>query len=122
MRLPQYFVVHAAILAIMLAMGCSKGSSHQIQPANASQKTTDLGMVELTPQSPRQFELGANKCCILTGKQLTNGIGVKLVLLTTNTDGTVSRSQGQIITLPGRSCGIGFGDLVVNVTPTLATQ
>jgi hypothetical protein len=122
MHLRKYIVVHATVLTIISAVGCSKGSSHQTQPANSSQKTTDLGMVELTPQSPRQFELGANKCCIITGKPLPNGIEVKLVVLTTNTDGTVTRTQGQIITLPGRSCGIGFGDSVVSLTPALKTQ
>ena len=122
MRARKYIFVHATILTIMLAVGCSKSSSHQTQAANASQKTTDLGTVELTPQSPREFALGANKCCIITGKPLSNGIEVKLVVLTTNTDGTVIRSQGQIITLPGRSCGIGIGDTMVSLTPTLKTQ
>ena len=81
----------------------------------------DLGAVELVAQTPTQISLGAGKVCTLVGRQLANGIEVKLVVLSTNADGTVDRSQGQIETLPGRQCAISMGDTMVGLTPTLKT-
>ena len=78
-------------------------------------------MVELTQGTPQHFSLGDGKGCILTGTQLPDGINVKVVVLTTNADGTVQHSEGQISTLPGRQCALGIGDTTVGLTPTLKT-
>ena len=98
-------------------IGCSKhpsqSSSHM--PPN----TKDLGAVELAEGTPQNFSLGDGKSCTLTGKQLPDGIDVKIVVLTTNADGTVMSSQGEITTSPGRQCTIGIGDTMVGLTPTL---
>ena len=85
---------------------------------------TDLGAVELTPQTPKQFSLGAGKSCTLTGRQIADGIDVKLVVLATNADGTVKRLEGEVTTTPGRQCAISVGDndTMVGFTPTLKTQ
>ena len=115
MRIRHIIIVSAAIVATILVACCSK--PHPTTPPN----TTDLGAVELTPQTPTQFNLGAGKVCTLVGRQLTNGIEVELVVLSTNVDGTVDRSQGKIETLPGRQCAISMGDTMVGMTPTLKT-
>lgn len=103
----------AAIFAAIFITGCSK------HPAVAPPNTVALGAVELAPQTPVQFSLGGGKVCTLVGRQLANGIEVRLVVLSTNADGTVERSQGQITTLPGRQCAISMGDTMVGITPTL---
>ena len=103
-----------ATLPALLFLGCSKPPA-PVKPPN----TTDLGKVELVPQVPTQFSLGPGKGCILTGKQLADGINVKVLVMSTNTDGSVYHSQGEIITAPGRQCAIGMGDTMVEMTPTL---
>lgn len=79
----------------------------------------DLGVVEFTANTPQHFSLGDGKGCTITGKPLPDGIEVKVLVLTTNADGTVQRSQGDITTLPGRQCAISMGDTMVGLTPTL---
>ena len=68
-----------------------------------------------------QFSLGAGKSCTIVGQQIPNGIGLKLVALSTNADGTVDRSQGQIEAVSGQQCAISMGDMMVGLTPTLKT-
>ena len=79
----------------------------------------DLGAVELVAQASRQFSLGDGKGCTITASQIPDGIGLKLVLLATNTDGTVMRSQGRIEARPGQQCAIEVGGTMVGLTPTL---
>jgi hypothetical protein len=110
------------VFATLFIAGCSKNSSQPPAPATLPPKMAELGRVELTPQMPAQFALATNQCCILTGKQLPTGIEIIVAILTTNTDGTVTLSKGQIETLPGHSCGISTGDVGVELTPTLKTQ
>ena len=117
----QYFIAIGVVSTfVLLAAGCSKGSG---KPAPATPpNVTDLGAVELVAESPKQFGIGANRSCIVTGKQLTNGIEVMLVVQTTNTDGTVDSSQAEMVTLPGRQCAISVGDTMIGLTPTLKPQ
>ncbi len=102
---------------VAFVISCSKqpnqSSSHL--PPN----TKDLGAIELVEGTSQNFSLGDGKSCTLTGKQLSDGIDIKVVVLTTNADGTVMSSQGEITTLPGRQCAIGIGDTMVGLTPTL---
>jgi hypothetical protein len=122
MRTQHLITISAVSLFILFASSCSKRSSEQQHHVAAPPNMTDLGAVELAPQMPKQFSLGAGKSCTLVGKQLPDGIEVKLVVVATNADGTVQRSQGQIETLPGRQCAISIGDTMVELTPTLKTQ
>ena len=110
----------AAVLAVILITGCSKSSSQQPH-AGAPPNTKDLGAVELVAQTPMQFSLGSGKGVTVTGSPLSTGMMVKLVMMTTNADGSVDRSQGQIETLPGQQCAISLGDTMVGLTPTLKT-
>jgi hypothetical protein len=89
--------------------------------AAALPNINDLGAVELVAGIPRHFSLGMGKSCILTGKQLSDGIDISAVILTTNADGTVQRSQGEISTSAGRQCAIGIGNTKIGLTPTLKT-
>jgi hypothetical protein len=120
MRLP-HFIAGAALMAAFV-IGCSKRSSEQSHHSKLPPNPTDMGAVELVPQTPTQFSLGADKSCILTGRQLPDGINVKVLVLVTNADGTVKRSQGEISTLAGRQCAIVMGDVSVAMTPTLKPQ
>ena len=67
------------------------------------------------------MQLDLSQGCLPTGKQLADGISVKVVVLSTNTNGSVYHSQGEIITAPARPCAIGMGDTMVEMTPTLKT-
>jgi len=120
MRTP-HFIATAALLAVFI-IGCSKNPSEQSHHAKLPPNTTDLGAVELTPQTPKQFSLGAGKSCILIGRQLPDGVGVKVLVLVTNADGTVERSQGEVETSPGRQCVMVTGGVSVGFTPTLKAQ
>jgi len=122
MRAQHLITIGAVSLIVLFASSCSKRSSEQPHHAAAPPNMTDLGTIELAPQIPKQFSLGAGKSCTLVGKQLPNGIEVKLVIVATNANGAVWRSQGQIDTLPGRQCAISMGDTMVELTPTLKTQ
>jgi hypothetical protein len=120
MRILHIITLNAAILAAILVTGCSKNSSQQSQAA-APPNLKDLGAVELVAGTPTQFSLGEDKGCTITGEHIPNGIGLKLVVLSTNEDGTVDRSQGQIDAVPGQQCAISMGDMMVGLTPTLKT-
>ena len=122
MRTQHLITISAVSLFVVFVSSCSKRSSEQPRHVAAPPDMTDLGAVELAPQIPKQFSLGAGKSCTLVGKQLSDGIEVKLVVVATNANGTVQRSQGQIETLPGRQCAISIGDTMVELTPTLKTQ
>jgi len=108
-----------ALLALAFA-GCSKSSSHLSHVA--PRITADLGTVELTPQTPKQFSLGAVKSLTLTGRQLPKSIKIDLVLLATNADGTVKRSESFLTTMPGQWSALSVGDEMIALTPTLKQQ
>lgn len=119
MRIPH--IIIGAALTATFVIGCSKSSSQPPNQASAPPNTKDLGAVEFVAQTPKQFSLGDGKSCTITASQIPDGVGLKLVLLTTNADGTVARSQGQIETRAGQQCAIGLGDMMVGLTPTLKT-
>jgi hypothetical protein len=117
-------ILHLTTAALMAAfvIGCCKKPSEQTHHPKLPEGTVNLGAVELVPQTPTQFSLGAGKSCILTGKQLPDGVDVRMVLLVTNADGTVDRSQGELETSPGRQCVLTIGSNVpVGFAPTLKT-
>jgi hypothetical protein len=116
-------ISHLTTAALMAAfvIGCSKSPSQQSHQASAPPNTKDLGAVEFAVQTPKQFSLGDGKGCTITARQIPDGIGLMLVLLSTNTDGTVMSSQGQIETRSGQQCAIEVGGTMVGLTPTLKT-
>jgi len=106
------------ILACLLfASGCSRQPSPPSALAPSDLK--DLGAVALTPQVPRQFDLGNGKICTLTASPLTNGIEVDVVVMTTNADGSIQHWLSLVKTPPGKPCTVSLGDLTVGLTPTL---
>ena len=115
-----HYIATAALLAV-LVIGCSKKPSEQTHHPKLPAGTVDLGAVELVPQTPTQFSLGAGKSCILTGKQLQDGVDVKMTLFVTNADGTVEHSSGGVWTLPGRKTVLIIGSVPVGFAPTLKT-
>jgi hypothetical protein len=120
MRVPHLIATVALFAAFVI--GCSKSPSEPSELSKMPPNTTDLGAVELTPKTPKQFSLGTGKSCILTGSQLPDGIDVKLLVLITNADGTVVPLQYEMETSPGRQCVIVTGRVSVGFTPTLKAQ
>jgi hypothetical protein len=110
-------ITTGAALMAAFVIGCSKHPSQS--SSHLPPNTKDLGAVELAEGTTQIFSLGDGKSCTLIGKQLSDGIDVKVVVLTTNADGIVMSSQGEITTLPGRQCAIGIDDTMVGLTPIL---
>jgi hypothetical protein len=114
MRTPH--IMTGAALMAAFVVGCSK--PHATTPP----KMTDLGVVELTPKTPKQFSLGGSQSCTITCYPNGTNITVNLVVMTTNTDGSIHRSLGQMVTSSGRQCVFGLGDATVGLRPTWKTQ
>jgi len=110
----------AALMAAFV-IGCSKKSSEQAHHPKLPAGTVDLGAVELVPQTPTQFSLGAGKCCILTGNQLAGVIHVQVQMFVTNADRTVWSSPADVSTLAGRQCSINCLNMMIEMTPTMKT-
>jgi len=128
MRILHITIINAVALVTMFLIGCSKKPvvpPPEVAPVKTSAASglKDLGAVILTEQTPERFVLGDGKGCMLigsqSGAQLPGGIDVKLAVTTTNADGTVTRTQGEVSTLPGRKCAIVLGDVTVMFAPTL---
>src|SRR4051812_31544296 len=114
----QTSLIAFALLALSFA-GCSRSSSHLTHVAPTI--TADLGAVELTLLTPKQVSLGAGKALTLTARQLPKGIEIDLVLLATNTDGAITRSESFLTTIPGQWSALTVGGEMVGLTPTLKT-
>jgi len=114
------YLITAALIAAFI-IGCSKRSGEQVHHPKLPAGTVDLGAVELVPQTPTQFSLGAGKNCILTGKQLQGSVDVKMDLFVTNVDGTVEHSSGEVSVSPGMKTVISIGSVPVGFAPTLKT-
>lgn len=110
----------AFVLFTVAFAGCSKSSSHQSHVA--TEIWTDLGVVELTPQTPKQFSLGASKSVTLTGRQISKTIEIEVVLLATNVDGTVKHSRSRLTTMPGQQSALSVGDEMIQLTTTLRSS
>jgi hypothetical protein len=117
MRIPYCTIVIVAALAIA---GCSKND----QPSAAPKNAKNLGTIEFTSKVPQDFSLGDGKGCTLTAEPLPGCIGVHVTVVTTNSDGTISRSESQITTSAGRQCAIGVGENqpMISFTPMLKLQ
>ena len=113
-------ILTAALLsAIIISAGsCSRNSGPQPQP-EPPPHVTDLGSVELVPETPKQFDLGSGKVCTLLASRLTNGIEVEVTVMTTNANGSIQHWMSRVKTLPGRECSVSMGDFGVGLTPTL---
>ena len=120
MRISHY--IATAALVGVLVIGCSKKPNEQTHHPKLPAGTVDLGAVELVPQTPTQFSLGAGKSCILTGRQLSNNIDIKLLVLVTNADGTVEHSEAEMERSPGGLCVMVVGGVSVGFAPTLKAQ
>ena len=103
---------------LISASGCSKNPGPQAQ-AGPPPHVTDLGAVELVPETPKQFDLGSGKVCTLVASPLTNGIEVEVTVMTTNANGSIQHWMSRVKTLPGRECSVSMGDFGVGLTPTL---
>jgi hypothetical protein len=113
MKTQHSITLNAAILVAILISGCSKPH------ATAPPKMTDLGAVEFTPKTPKQFSLGPSQSCTVTIYPIRTNLTVDLVVWTTNADGSVQRATWQDETPPGQQCVFEGGDVWVGVTPTL---
>jgi len=115
MRIPHIITISAAIFSAILITGCSKPH------ATAPPKMTDLGTVEFTPKTPKQFSLGPSQSCTITIHPNGTNLTVDLVVWTTNAVGSVQRATWQDEKPPGQQFVFSGGDVWVGVTPTLKT-
>jgi hypothetical protein len=114
MRSQNCIALNAAAALIALNMsGCSK--PHATMPP----KMTDLGTVEFTSKTPKQFSLGPSQSCTITIHPNGTNLTVDLVVWTTNAAGSVQRATWQDETPPGQQCVFSGGDVWVGVVPTL---
>ncbi len=111
--------ITTAALMVAFVIGCSKKSGEQAHNPPSLAGTVDLGAVELVPEAPTQFSLGAGKCCILTGKQLAGVIHVQVQTFVTNADRTVWSSPADVSTLAGRQCSVKCFDMTIEMTPRM---
>jgi hypothetical protein len=117
-------ILHLTTAALMAAfvIGCSKKPNEQTHPPKLSAGTVDLGAVELVPQTPTQFSLGAGKSCTLTGKQLAGVIHLQVQVFVTNADRTVWSSPADVSTLAGRQCSVTCFNTTIEMTPKMKIQ
>ncbi len=118
LRAPVLTTTAVLSAIILCASGCSRNPGPQFQ-AGPPPQITDLGAVELVPETPKQFDLGSGKVCTLLASPLTNGVEVEVTVMTTNVNGTIQHWMSRIKTLPGRPCSVSMGDFGVGLTPTL---
>jgi len=112
MRIP-HIIIGAALMAAFV-IGCKRSSTSHL-PAGSK----DLGVIEFTEDTPKQFGLGGGKGCSATAKRIDGGdIKIDFVFERTNADGTVTELDNiHLSTSPGRQCVIPF-DVSNNSTPT----
>lgn len=86
-----------------------KGTSN-----NPALDTTDLGELELQDGIAARFELGGGTNCVVTPAALSDGnIAVRVVISTTNADGTTSFGQWRVDTRPDKQFAIEVGDRAI---------
>ena len=101
----------------LLLVGCSKHSTNDPNPP--SPKTSTLGTVDLTNQSPVRYDLGGGKACTITAKLVDDGIhDVSVAIEATDASGN-SKVLGtpRARPLPGQPVTVGVGDITVSFTP-----
>jgi len=81
----------------------------------------DLGSVQLVNQTPKQFDLGGGKTCILTPAIDADGnYHIKVLFEWQKSDVQTERQTAEIITSPGRAVRISVGDSSIGFTPTVS--
>jgi len=97
-----------------LVTGCKRSV-----PAHVSAGAKDLGVIEFTEGTPRQFNLGGGKGCSATAQRV-DGTNLKIdfIFARTNADGTVTEFDNfHLSTIPGRQCVIPY-DVSNGASPT----
>ena len=109
----SHFIIGAALTAAFV-IGCKRSS-----PAHLPAGSKDLGVIEFTEDTPRQFSLGGGKGCSATAKRIGgDNITMDFVFVRTNADRTVTELDNfHLSTSPGRQCVIPF-DVSSSSTPT----
>ena len=109
----SHFIIGAALMAAFV-IGC-KRSSLSYLPAGSK----DLGVIEFTEDTPKQFSLGGGKGCSATAKWIgSDDIKIDFAFEKTNADGTVTEFDNfHLSTSPGRQCVIPF-DVSSGSVPT----
>jgi len=118
----------AAFLVGSFAVGCSKKSGETAQDAKLRQQFSvpanivvkDLGAVELSPHTPRHFDLGGGKDCVATSSVRPDGtLQVDLAIISKAANGATEKQQSRLICKPGTQSAISVGDLMISMTPTV---
>jgi len=101
----------------LLLVGCSKSSTKKQN--SLSEKTTTLGVVDLSNQSPVRYNLGDGKACTITPKLVEGGMHeVSVAIEVTDASGK-SKVLGtpRARPLPGQPVTVAIGDITVSFTP-----
>lgn len=108
-----------AISVMLSALACAVSCSKTPGPVPLPPDTVKLGQVELAPEIPSYFSLGAHRSCSLTARQVTNGIEINVEIMGTNADGAITHAWCKVETLSGRACAVAMGGEGVSFTPVL---
>ena len=112
----SHIIIGAALTAAFV-IGCKRSS-----PSHLPAGSKDLGVIEFTEDTPKQFSLGGGKGCSATAKRIGgDNIKIDFVFERTNADGTVTEFDNfHLSTSPGRQCVIPFDASSGSVpTPTI---
>ena len=114
MRIQHFIIINALVLTGLFAVSCSKSPS----------EPTDLGIVELSPRTPKRVSLGADKeCLMLLIMQPDGNLRIEMAVEIRTADGKTNRvGQARLIARSGQQCALSVGDTMIALTPTLKTQ
>jgi hypothetical protein len=124
--------MNVAALVVMLAVGCSKSPAgpsaqetklRQQLSIPANMPFTDLGVIELSAQVPKQVSFGAGRDCLLTPTVLPDGnLMINLFSEAKTADGKTLSEHSRITVRSGQQCAVTLDGLLVVFTPKLKTE
>ena len=114
-------------LAALLAQGKSTPAIYdQLNPPpsapkapSAQQAVTDLGVVEVSDQTPVRLDLGDGKECVLTTTVLNDGQLQMDFAFESMTDGVPTQTKQTATVVPGTQIAQIVGGVEITLTPTL---
>jgi hypothetical protein len=101
------------ILGVAMVTGCSKKAEQQ----SGAPRSVDLGVVELTPDTPSRQDLGGGATCEITASSL--GPGMLQIIAVLEEGGTKGRPARVAPVAPDQPLHIGMGTVTVQFTPHL---
>jgi hypothetical protein len=82
-------------------------------------RANNLGQVELVESESKDFELGSDATCTLSGRHSPAGIEISVYIRSLNEYGVYQYDRSMITTSPGQQTSVVVGGKLVEFTPTL---